>query len=108
MEVVAMVLMGKVNKTIVATMGAAGVAAVGLSGVDGGLLQAKRVDDEELGFVGEVTGVDASVLNATLDRGLVPVVATVAADADGNFLNINADLAAAAIAGALNATLDRG
>eukprot|EP00413_Alexandrium_margalefii_P025548 CAMPEP_0204578878 /NCGR_PEP_ID=MMETSP0661-20131031/43179_1 /ASSEMBLY_ACC=CAM_ASM_000606 /TAXON_ID=109239 /ORGANISM="Alexandrium margalefi, Strain AMGDE01CS-322" /LENGTH=400 /DNA_ID=CAMNT_0051587843 /DNA_START=75 /DNA_END=1277 /DNA_ORIENTATION=+ len=103
MEVVAMVLMGKVNKTIVATMGAAGVAAVGLSGVDGGLLKAKRVDDEELGFVGDVTGVDTSVLEAALDRGMVPVVATVAADADGNFLNINADIAAAAIAGALNA-----
>ena len=56
MEVVAMVLMGNVNKGIVATMGAAGVAAVGLSGVDGGLLEARKVDDEELGFVGEVTG----------------------------------------------------
>ena len=56
MEVVAMVLMGKVNKGIVATMGAAGVAAVGLSGVDGGLLEAKKTSNEELGFVGEVTG----------------------------------------------------
>ncbi|CAJ1357832.1 unnamed protein product [Effrenium voratum] len=103
MEVVAMVLMGKVNKGIVATMGAAGVPAVGLSGVDGGLLQAKKVDDEELGFVGEVTGVKKDVLKAALDKGLVPVVATVAADAEGNFLNVNADIAAAAIAGALDA-----
>jgi len=103
MEVVAMVLMGKVNKGIVATMGAAGVAAVGLSGVDGGLLQAKKVDDEELGFVGEVTGVRKDVLSAALDKGLVPVVATVAADSEGNFLNVNADIAAAAIAGALDA-----
>lgn len=103
MEVVAMVLMGKVNKTIVATMGAAGVGAVGLSGVDGGLLQAKRVDNEELGFVGDVTGVNATAIEAALDKGLVPVVATVAADSEGNFLNINADIAAAAIAGALNA-----
>merc|ERR1719245_376584 len=99
-----MVLMGKVNKTIVATMGAAGVAAVGLGGVDGGLLQAKKVDDEELGFVGDVTGVNADVLHAALDEGLVPVVATVAADAAGNFLNVNADIAAAAIAGALDAS----
>jgi len=103
MEVVAMVLMGKVNKKIVATMGAAGVGAVGLGGVDGGLLKAKRVDDEELGFVGDVTEVDPTALMAALDNGLVPVVATVAADADGNFLNVNADIAAAAIAGALNA-----
>lgn len=103
MEVVAMVLMGKVNKGIVATMGASGVAAVGLSGVDGGLLQAKKVDDEELGFVGEVTGVRKDVLSAAVDKGLVPVVATVAADSEGNFLNVNADVAAAAIAGALDA-----
>lgn len=104
MEVVAMVLMGKVNKTIVATMGAAGVAAVGLGGVDGGLLQAKQVDDEDLGFVGTVTHVNPAVLNAALDAGLVPVVATVAADSKGNFLNVNADTAAAAIAGALDAS----
>eukprot|EP00440_Ansanella_granifera_P035100 gb/GFBE01038072.1/.p1 GENE.gb/GFBE01038072.1/~~gb/GFBE01038072.1/.p1 ORF type:complete len:383 (+),score=80.29 gb/GFBE01038072.1/:1-1149(+) len=103
MEVVAMVLMGKVNKGIVATMGAAGVQAVGLGGVDGGLLQAKKTDDEELGFVGEVTGVKPDALLAALDAGMVPVVATVAADAEGNFLNVNADIAAAAIAGALDA-----
>lgn len=103
MEVVAMVLMGKVNKGIVATMVAAGVPAVGLGGVDGGLLQAKQTEDKELGYVGEVTGVNVDVLHAALDRGLVPVVATVAADATGHFLNVNADTAAAAIAGALNA-----
>jgi len=76
---------------------------VGLSGVDGGLLQAKKVDDEELGFVGEVTGVKTDVLEAALEKGLIPVVATVASDAEGNFLNVNADIAAAAIAGALDA-----
>lgn len=103
MEVVAMVLMGKVNKGIVATMGAAGVSAVGLSGVDGGLLQAKKVDDEELGFVGEVTGVREDLLLTALEEGFVPVVATVAADDEGNFLNVNADIAAAAIARALEA-----
>mmetsp|Transcript_45674 Transcript_45674/g.74206 ORF Transcript_45674/g.74206 Transcript_45674/m.74206 type:complete len:179 (-) Transcript_45674:78-614(-) len=86
-------------------MCAAGVPAVGLSGVDGGLLQAKRVDDEELGFVGDVTGVNPKLLMAALDAGLVPVVATVSADLEGNLLNINADPAAAAIAGALNAEI---
>lgn len=103
MEVVAMVLMGKVNKGIVATMGVSGVKAIGLGGVDGGLLQAERVADEELGFVGNVIGVNASILLKQLEAGLVPVVATVAADADGNFLNVNADTAAASIAGALGA-----
>lgn len=103
MEVVAMVLMGKVNKGIVATMEAAGVGAVGLGGVDGGLLQAKQVADVELGYVGDVTGVNPEILLSALDRGLVPVVATVAADASGHFLNVNADTAAAAIAGALHA-----
>eukprot|EP00438_Fugacium_kawagutii_P008169 Skav214663 [mRNA] locus=scaffold923:114843:123779:+ [translate_table: standard] len=114
MEVVAMVLTGKVNKGIVATMGAAGVAAVGLCGVDGGLLQAKKVDDEELGFVGEIfqllqlwergqRGVREDILETALEEGFVPVVATVAADEEGNFLNVNADIAAAAIARALEA-----
>lgn len=103
MEVVAMVLMGKVNKGIVATMGACGVPAIGLSGVDGGLLKAKKVADEELGYVGDVIGVNVDILTAALDADLIPVVATVAADETGHFLNINADPAAAAIAGALNA-----
>lgn len=103
MEVVAMVLMGKVNKNIVATMQAAGVPAVGLGGMDGGLLRAKRVDDAELGFVGDVIGVNTGILEAAIDAGLVPVVATVGQDEEGNLLNINADPAAAAIAGALEA-----
>jgi len=104
MEVVAMVLMGKVNKGIVATMGAAGIRAVGLGGMDGGLLKARQVDDKELGFVGEVTSANVEILKAALEDGLVPVVATVATDEQGNFLNVNADTAAAAIAGALNAS----
>merc|ERR1719203_1395394 len=73
MEVVSMVLMGKVNKNIVATMSASGVPAIGLGGVDGGLLRAKRVDDEELGFVGDVTGVNAAIIRAALENGFVPV-----------------------------------
>lgn len=103
MEVVAMVLMGKVNKGIVATMAAAGVRAVGLSGVDGQLLHCRQVENKELGYVGEVLGANVAVLKAVLAEGLVPVVATVSSDASGHFLNVNADPAAAAIAGALNA-----
>jgi len=103
MEVVAMVLMGKVNKTIVSTMGAAGVKAVGLGGVDAQLIQARPVANRELGNVGEVTGVNVDLLNSVLDAGFLPVIATVATDPDGKFLNVNADTAAAAIAGALGA-----
>lgn len=104
MEIVGMVLMGKVNKTIVSQMGAAGVKALGLGGVDAQLIQAKPVDPAlGLGNVGEVTGVNVDLLRAVLDAGYLPVIATVATDPDGKFLNVNADTAAAAIAGALSA-----
>jgi len=103
MKVVAMVLMGKVNKNIVATMGAAGVPAVGVSGVDGNLLHVRRSDDEVLGCVGEILDVNPSLLHAALDDGLVPVVSSVSAS-EGELLNVNADTAAAAIASALGAS----
>jgi acetylglutamate kinase len=107
LEVVVAVLAGLVNKQMVAAIGALGGRAAGLSGVDGGFLRG-RIVDADLGYVGEVTRVDASFLAGFLEGGLVPVVAPVAVlDSDGRLtaqlLNVNADIAAGAIAAALGA-----
>lgn len=103
MELVKMVLVGKINKEIVAQLHVAGVAAVGLSGDDGGLITASKaeVEDADLGFVGDVQRIDPRVLER-LDE-FVPVVASVGVGADGQSYNINADTVAGALAGALKA-----
>ena len=104
MELVKMVLIGKINKEIVAQLHLAGVSAVGLSGDDGGLIRAEKAetaDDADLGFVGRVTDFDVRVLERLAD--FVPVVATVGVDEDGQSYNINADTVAGALAGALGA-----
>lgn len=105
MEVVEMVLCGQVNKDVVSLFQQQGAHCVGISGKDAHLLQA-RTFDPALGFVGEVHTVNPRVLKVLLDGGFIPVVAPVAIDTDsaeGNSLNINADTAAGAIAGALQA-----
>ncbi len=107
LRVVVAVLAGLVNKEMVAAIAALGGRAAGLSGVDGGLLRGQIVD-EDLGYVGEVTRVDAGFLARLLDDGLVPVVAPLAVlERDGRLtpqlLNVNADVAAGAIAAALGA-----
>ncbi len=107
LEVVVAVLAGLVNKRLVAALTAAGGRAVGLSGADGGLLKA-RLLDEKLGYVGEVSEVDATSLLDLLGDGYVPVVAPIALEWRGEalaeqLLNINADTAAGAVAAALGA-----
>ena len=104
-EVVEMVLAGPVNRQIVSALRAAGLDALGLSGVDGGLLAARRVAGD-LGAVGEITSVRAALLQSLLLAGLTPVLAPVAPDpnAAGVPLNINADDAACAVAAALGAS----
>jgi acetylglutamate kinase len=103
-NVAAMVLAGKVNKGLVALIQANGGKAIGLCGLDGGLLQASKLLGEiDLGFVGEIKKVDTSSITMALDKGFLPVIATVGADESGQIYNINADTAAAAIAGALKA-----
>ena len=102
-EVVEMVLGGPVNRQVVAELRAAGLDAVGLSGVDGGLLTA-RPSGEDLGHVGEITAVRAALLESFLLAGLTPVIAPMAPGAEpGPPFNVNADDAAAAIAAALGA-----
>lgn len=102
-EVVEMVLAGPANRRVVAALRAAGLDAVGLSGVDGGLLTA-RPSTPDLGHVGEIAEVRASLLQSLLLAGLTPVIAPMAPGAEGGVpFNINADDTAAAIAGALRA-----
>jgi acetylglutamate kinase len=105
MEVVEMVLGGKVNREIVQLVQQAGGQGVGLTGSDGGLLGVKRrrIDGQDLGRVGEVTKVDPYVAMATMDAGCIPVIAPIGVDENGVSHNVNADEAAGAIAAALGA-----
>ena len=101
-DIVQMVLAGKINKTLVNLIQMKGGHAVGLSGIDGGILEAK-VKDERLGFVGEITKVRPQPITDLLEKNYIPVVSTVASDRQGNTYNINGDTAAAYLAGALGA-----
>jgi len=101
-DVVQMVLAGKVNKSLVNLLGQQGVKAVGLSGMDDRLIQA-AMKDPDLGYVGRITGVNAQLLLDLMDDGYVPVISTLACDDEGNTYNINADTAASYIAGAIGA-----
>ena len=102
MDIVQMVLAGKVNKTLVNLLEMKGGKAVGLSGMDGRLLQC-TIKDERLGYVGEIQKIHINPVTDLLDRGYIPVVSTVGCDKSGNAYNINGDTAAAYIAGALKA-----
>ncbi len=103
-EVVQMVLAGKTNKDLVALIGTLGGKALGLCGLDGGMIRAKKLEGEnDLGFVGDITGIDTGPILDALDHGYIPVVATVASDEEGTVYNVNADTAAAEIAAALGA-----
>ena len=102
LDVARMVLVGKVNSDIVASINVHGSLAVGLSGVDANLIRAD-VRSEDLGFVGDVTSVDPTIIERLTSQGLVPVIATIGSDAAGQSYNINADTVAGAIAAALGA-----
>lgn len=103
MEVVEMVLVGKVNKEIVALINQAGGRAIGLCGKDANLIMARPEGSKGLGFVGEVTGVNINILDTLVKGGYIPVVSSVAADDEGQAYNINADTVAGEIAAALQA-----
>jgi acetylglutamate kinase len=101
-EVAQMVLAGKVNKGLVNLIQNVGGRAVGLSGMDGHLIEAKMLD-EKLGYVGEIVAIHPEPIKDLLEKGYIPVVSTIGCDKQGNTYNINADTAAAYIAGALQA-----
>jgi acetylglutamate kinase len=103
MDVVEMVLVGRVNKEIVSLISQYGGAAVGLCGKDGNLIVARPDGREGIGFVGEVSNVNVDILNNLVKSGYIPVVSSVAADENGQAYNINADTVAGEIAAALGA-----
>lgn len=102
MEVVQMVLAGKVNKSLVNLIENVGGKAIGLCGIDGHMVEAKTLDPE-LGYVGEITSVNVKPVTDVIEAGYIPVISTVGCDGEGNVYNINADTVAAELAGALKA-----
>ena len=103
MDVVEMVLVGRVNKELVGLINQAGGKAVGLCGVDGNLITARPQGAEGVGFVGEVSSVDSRVIKSLVEAGYIPIVSSVARDENGQAYNINADTVAGEIAAALGA-----
>ena len=101
-DIVQMVLAGKVNKTLVNLLETKGGKAMGISGMDGGLIEA-QMKDPRLGYVGQIVNINPTVVTDLLEKGYIPVISTVGCDRDGNAYNINGDTAAAHIAGALGA-----
>ena len=101
-DIAQMVLSGKINKTLVNLLQIKGGKAMGISGIDGKLIEAD-VKDEKLGFVGDIRNINIAPVNDLLEKGYIPVISTVGCDGEGNIFNINGDTAAAYIAGALGA-----
>jgi len=102
MDVVQMVLAGKINKSLVQQLQMKNGKAIGLCGLDGGMIKAKQ-QDERLGYVGEIVSVDTQPILDVLEKGYIPVVSSIACDDEGNTYNINADTVASRIAGELHA-----
>ncbi|MBQ7369693.1 MAG: acetylglutamate kinase [Clostridia bacterium] len=101
-EIVRMVLSGKINKTLVNELEMSGGKAIGLSGIDGHMLGCEK-EDEKLGFVGKIVNADVKIIEDCLKNGYIPVISTVGYDNEGNIYNVNADTAASVIAGELQA-----
>ncbi len=101
-DIVQMVLAGKVNKSLVNLLHQKGGKAIGLCGIDGHMIEAEMLNPD-LGYVGEITKVNIEPITDVLEKGYIPVISTVGCDKDGNVYNINADTAAAKIAGILGA-----
>ncbi len=101
-DIVQMVLAGKVNKDLVSMLESHGGSAIGLCGLDGNMIEAETLDPE-LGYVGEITNVNPKIIQNALDNGYIPVISTIGRGADGTVYNINADTAAARIAAEMKA-----
>lgn len=103
MEILHKSLGGKINKEIVLGLEKNGGLALGVSGLDGNLIEAEKIREEELGFVGEVSGINPGLINYLIDEDYIPVIAPIGADQDGDSLNLNADVVAAELASSLGA-----
>ena len=103
MEIVEMVLMGRVNKQIVRGINETGAISIGLSGLDGNLIQARKLKTSTHGFVGDISKINSSILDPLIDKGYIPVISSIGSSNNGISLNINADYVAGEIAAAINA-----
>jgi len=103
MEIVEMVLMGRVNKQIVRGINETGATSIGLSGLDGNLIQARKLQNSIHGFVGDISKVNSSILDPLIEKGYIPVISSIGSTNNGISLNINADYVAGEIAAAINA-----
>ena len=103
MEIVEMVLMGKINKQIVKGINKTGSSAIGLSGLDGNLILTRQLGDGRHGLVGDITRINSEVLSPIIEKGYIPVISSVGASSDGISHNINADFVAGELAAAINA-----
>ncbi len=103
MEVVEMVLMGRVNKQIVRGINKTGSLAIGISGLDGNLIQTRQLGDGSHGLVGDITKINSDLLHPLLEKGYIPVISSIGASSEGVSHNINADFVAGEISAALNA-----
>ncbi len=103
MEIVEMVLMGRVNKQIVRGINETGAISIGLSGLDGNLIQARKLKSSTHGFVGDISKVNSSILDPLIDKGYIPVISSIGSTDNGISLNINADYVAGEIAAAIKA-----
>ena len=103
MEIVEMVLMGRVNKQIVRGINETGAISIGLSGLDGNLIQARKLKSSSHGFVGDISKINSSILDPLIEKGYIPVISSIGSSNNGISLNINADYVAGEIAAAINA-----
>ena len=103
MEIVEMVLMGRVNKQIVRGINETGATSIGLSGLDGNLIQARKLKSSTHGFVGDISKINSNILDPLIDKGYIPVISSIGSTKKGISLNINADYVAGEIAAAINA-----
>ncbi len=103
MEIVEMVLMGRVNKQIVRGINDTGATSIGLSGLDGNLIQARKLKSSTHGLVGDISKINSSILDPLIDKGYIPVISSIGSSNNGISLNINADYVAGEIAAAINA-----
>ena len=103
MEIVEMVLMGRINKKIVKGINKTGASAIGISGLDGNLIQARKIDSKVHGLVGDISKVNSNILDPIIENGHIPVISSIGSSKDGVTLNINADYVAGEVAASINA-----
>ncbi len=103
MEIVEMVLMGRINKQIVRGINNTGAISIGISGLDGNLIQARKLEGSSHGFVGDISKVNSNILDPIIEKGYIPVISSIGSNREGITLNINADYVAGEIAAAINA-----